>query len=167
MNRLGMVINVSHGSDETISQAIDESTDPVVATHHGLRSLNNIARNMPDDLLKKLASRGGVIGFQIGNEFHNVKVFDWRTRHAGKPFWDTTDIGRKEALMTIEELDRLAAPAFPMVGIAAHEEIKITADEREGIADRAILLIGKDNVKPDNDFGGGPTRPRASRHIRR
>ena len=166
MNRLGMVINVSHGSDETISQAIDESTDPVVATHHGLRSLNNIARNMPDDLLKKLASRGGVIGFQIGNEFHNVKVFDWRTRHAGKPFWDTTDIGRKEALMTIEELDRLAAPAFPMVGIAAPEEIKMTPDEWVGVVDRAIQLVGEDHVMLGSDFDGGPTLPRGMRDIR-
>ena len=96
-NRLGMVINISHGSDETIAQAIDVSTDPLLATHHGLRSFNNIPRTMPDDLLKKLAAKGGVIGFQIGNEFHNVKVFKWRTEHAGKPFWDTTDIGRKEA----------------------------------------------------------------------
>ena len=78
-NRLGMVINISHGSDETISQAIDVSSDPILATHHGLRSFNDIPRTMPDDLLKKLAAKGGVIGFQIGNEFHNVKVFDWRT----------------------------------------------------------------------------------------
>ncbi len=74
MNRLGMVINVSHASDEAISQAIDVSTDPVVATHHGLRDFNDIPRNMPDWLLKKLAAKGGVIGFQIGNEFHNRKA---------------------------------------------------------------------------------------------
>ena len=79
MNRLGMVINVSHASDEAISQAIDASSDPVVATHHGLRAVNDIPRNMPDWLLKKLAAKGGVIGFQIGNEFHNRKAFDWRT----------------------------------------------------------------------------------------
>src|SRR6188474_2935609 len=54
-NRLGMVINVSHGSDETIAQAIEVSSDPVLATHHGLRSFNNIPRTMSDDLLKKLA----------------------------------------------------------------------------------------------------------------
>src|SRR5436190_9549822 len=57
MNRLGMIINISHSSDETVAQAIDVSTDPIVATHHGLRSLNNIPRNMPDDLLKKLAAK--------------------------------------------------------------------------------------------------------------
>jgi len=77
MNRLGVVINVSHSSDEAISQTIDVSADPVVATHQGLRHFNDIPRNMPDWLLKKLAAKGGVIGFQIGNEFHNRKVFDW------------------------------------------------------------------------------------------
>jgi membrane dipeptidase len=115
-----------------------------------MRSLNNIPRNMPDDLMKKLAAKGGVIGFQIGNEFHNRKVFDWNTQHAGKPFWDTTDIGQKEAKMTIEELDALAAPQFPMVGFQppAPEEMKLTPED--WIA----------------DFDGGPTLPRGMRDVR-
>jgi membrane dipeptidase len=165
-NRLGMVINISHGSDETIAQALDVSSDPILATHHGLRSFNNIPRTMPDDLLKKLAAKGGVIGFQIGNEFHNVKVFNWRTEHAGKPFWDTTDIGRKEAGMTIEELDRLAAPQFPMVGIAAPEDIKFTPSEWLAVVERATALVGEDHVMLGSDFDGGPTLPRGMRDIR-
>ena len=165
-NRLGMVINVSHGSDETIAQAIDASTDPVLATHHGLRSFNDIPRNMPDDLLKKLAAKGGVIGFQIGNEFHNVKVFNWRTEHAGKPFWDTTDIGRKEASMTIDELDKLAAPQFPMVGVNAPDDIKFTPYEWLAVVDRAIALVGEDHVMLGSDFDGGPTLPRGMRDVR-
>ena len=165
-NRLGMVINISHGSDETIAQAIDVSSDPLLATHHGLRSFNDIPRTMPDDLLKKLAAKGGVIGFQIGNEFHNVKVFNWRTEHAGKPFWDTTDIGRKEAGMTIEELDKLAAPQFPMVGVAAPEDLKFTPYEWLGVVDRAIELVGEDHVMLGSDFDGGPTLPRGMRDIR-
>src|ERR1035438_9615601 len=76
MNRLGMVINVSHASDEAISAAIDASTGPVVATHHGLRAINDIPRNMPDSLVKKLAAKGGVFGFQLGNQFHNRKAFE-------------------------------------------------------------------------------------------
>src|SRR3569832_1112 len=62
MNRHGMVITVSPASDEAIEQAIDVSSSPVVATHHGLRSVNDIPRNMSDALLKKLAAKGGVIG---------------------------------------------------------------------------------------------------------
>ena len=76
MNRLGMVINVSHGSDETISQAIDASSDPIVATHQGLRSFNNIPRNMPDWLLQKLAAHGGVVGCSIDIEVKIGSAFD-------------------------------------------------------------------------------------------
>ena len=114
MNRLGMVINVSHASDEAMSQAIDVSSDPVMATHHGLREFNDIPRNMPDWLLKKLAAKGGLIGFQIGNEFHNRKVFDWRTQHAGKPFWDTSRVSSSN--LSIEQIDKIVAPQFPMLG---------------------------------------------------
>ena len=165
-NRLGMVINVSHGSDETIAQAIDASADPVLATHHGLRSFNDIPRTMSDDLLKKLAAKGGLIGFQIGNEFHNVRVFNWRTTHAGKPFWDTTDIGRKEAGLSIEELDRLAAPMFPMVGVDAPDAIRFTPAEWLVVVERAIGLVGEDHVMLGSDFDGGPTLPRGMRDIR-
>jgi membrane dipeptidase len=165
-NRLGMVINVSHGSDETIAQAIEISADPLLATHHGLRSFNDIPRTMSDDLLKKLAAKGGVIGFHIGNEFHNVKVFNWRTANAGKPFWDTTDIGRKEAEMSIEELDKLAAPMFPMVGVKAPEDLKFTPSEWLAVVERAIQLVGEDHVMLGSDFDGGPTLPRGMRDVR-
>jgi membrane dipeptidase len=165
-NRLGMVINVSHGSDETIAQAIDASADPVLATHHGLRAFNNIPRTMPDDLLKKLAAKGGVIGFHIGNEFHNRKVFDWNTARAGKPFWDTSDIGRREATMTLEELDKIAAPTFPMVGGNAPEALKFTPSEWLAVVERAISLVGDDHVMLGSDFDGGPTPPRGMRDIR-
>ncbi len=166
MNRLGMVINVSHASDETILQAIDVSSDPLVATHHGLRSFNDIPRNMPDDVLKKLAAKGGVIGFQIGNEFHNRKMFDWRTAHAGKPFWDRTAIGKKEAEMSIEQIDKIAARAFPMVGVGAPEELKFDVDGWVAVVDRAIQLVGEDHVALGSDFDGGPTPPRGMRDIR-
>ncbi|HVW84945.1 MAG TPA: membrane dipeptidase [Bryobacteraceae bacterium] len=166
MNRLGMVINVSHASDEAISQAIDVSTDPVIATHHGLRSFNDIPRNMPDALLKKLAAKGGVIGFQIGNEFHNRRVFDWRTEHAGKPFWDTGDIAKREASMSILDIDRMIAPQFPMPGVDAPDEIRLTVDDWVGVVDRAIRLVGEDHVALGSDFDGGPTLPRGFRDVR-
>ncbi|HUK18536.1 MAG TPA: membrane dipeptidase, partial [Bryobacteraceae bacterium] len=126
MNRLGMVINVSHASDEAISQAVDISSDPVIATHHGLRAVNDIPRNMPDWLVKKIAAKGGVIGFQLGNDFHNRKAFDWRTAHAGKPFWDTTGILARGTKLSIAELDRLVAPQFPMLPGDLPDDIRMT-----------------------------------------
>ena len=164
-NRLGMIINISHGSDETISQAIDVSADPLLATHHGLRSVNDIPRTMSDALLKKLAAKGGVIGFQLGNTFHSPKFFKWASERAGKPFWDTSAIGRKEAEMPIEEIDKLVAPQFPMVGLAAPQEIKFTPDDWLAVVDRAIELVGEDHVMLGSDFDGGPTLPRGMRDI--
>lgn len=166
LNRLGMVINISHSSDETIDQVLDISTQPVLATHHGLREFNNIPRNMPDNLLKKLAAKGGVIGFQIGNEFHNRKVFDWRTAHAGKPFWDTTEIRKRGAGMSIYEIDKLVAPQFPMVGVNAPDDIKFSPEQWLGVVERAIQLVGEDHVSLGSDFDGGPTPPRGMRDIR-
>jgi membrane dipeptidase len=164
MNRLGMVINVSHASDEAISQAIDVSSDPVIATHHGLREFNNIPRNMPDWLLKKLAAKGGLIGFQIGNEFHNRKVFDWRTQHAGKPFWDTARV--KSSNLSIEQIDQIVAPQFPMLGSNAPDSLKFTVDDWLKVTDRAIQLVGDDHVILGTDFDGGPTLPLPMRDIR-
>ena len=166
MNRLGMAINVSHSSDDAISQTIDLSADPVIATHHGLRSFNPIPRNMPDWLLQKMAAKGGVIAFQIGNEFHNRKLFDWRTEHAGKPFWDTAEIQKRGGSMTIEQIDAIAGPQFPMPGFNVPEELKFTVDDWVGVVDRAIQLVGEDHVALGTDFDGGPTLPKGMRDVR-
>lgn len=164
-NRLGMVINVSHASDDAISQAIDISTDPVVATHHGLRQVNDIPRNMPDWLVKKLAAKGGIIGFQIGSTFHSRKFFEWATKHAGKPFWDTKAVNERPAALTIFDIDRIAAPGFPMGGLDAPDEIKITVDDWVAVVDRAIQMVGEDHVSLGTDFDGGPTPPRGMHDI--
>ena len=165
MNRLGMVINVSHSSDETIAQTVELSTVPVVATHHGMRSLNNIPRNLPEELMRGIAAKGGVIGFQIGNEFHNVKAFNWRTQHAGKPFWDTSEIANRKGEMTIEEIDRKVAPQFPMVGLKMPDDVLFSPDEWIAVIEKAIEVVGEDHVALGSDFDGGPTPPRGIRDI--
>jgi membrane dipeptidase len=166
MNRLGMVINISHASDETIAQAIEVSSDPLVATHHGLRSFNNIPRTMPDELLKKVAAKGGVIGFHIGNEFHNRKLFEWLTAKRGQPFWDTSAVARKVAGKSIEEIDQLIKPTYPNNGSNAPDELRWTVDEWFAVVDRAIELAGEDHVALGTDFDGGPTPPRGMRDVR-
>ena len=165
MNKLGMIVNISHASDATIEQVLKISTDPILATHHGMRALNDIPRNMPDDLMKKIADKGGVIGFQIGNEFHNRKMFDWRTKQAGKPFWDRTEIGEKERKLSIGEVDRLVAPTFPMMGTNAPDELLMTPEEWIGVVERAISVVGEDHVMLGSDFDGGPTPPRGMKDI--
>jgi len=166
MNRLGMVINVSHASDETLAQALEVSTDPIVATHHGLRSLNDIPRNMPDDLLRKLAAKGGVIGFHIGNAFHNRAQFEWLTTQAGKPFWDTSEVAAERSRLPMVEIDQRLAPQFPLVEARAPEALLMSVDQWVDVVDRAIRIAGEDHVALGTDFDGGPTPPRGMRDVR-
>lgn len=166
MNRLGMVINVAHASDEAISQAIDVSSAPIISTHGGLRSVNDIPRNMPDWLVKKLAAKGGVIGFQIGNDFHNPKAFAYRTEHAGTPFWSATGNRDQEAHMILAEIDALVAPQFPMRAFEIPDDIRLSVDQWVAVVDRAIQLVGEDHVALGTDFDGGPLPPRGIRDVR-
>jgi membrane dipeptidase len=167
MNNLGMVINISHSSDKTISQAIEASDHPVIATHGGLRSVNNIPRLMPDDLLKKLASKGGVFGFQIGGEFASRRVAEYLTaQRNGKSFTDTTSIPDRVRGKTIEQVDSLVAPLYPMVGARTPDNIAITADEWVDVVDKAIQLVGEDHVSFGSDFDGGPPLPSGMRDVR-
>lgn len=166
MNRLGMVINVSHSSDETISQAIDASDGPVIATHHGLRSVNNIPRNMPDWLLKKLAAKGGVFGFQIGSEFNYPKEYAWYMEQQKKTFWDTASIPDQVRGKTIYEVDQLVAPHFPMLGAHPPRSAAMTVDDWVAVVDRAIHLVGEDHVALGSDFDGGPTLAWGMRDVR-
>jgi membrane dipeptidase len=62
MNKLGVLIDVSHSGDQTALDAMDASNKPVVITHAGAKALNDTRRLFPDDLLKALAEREGVIG---------------------------------------------------------------------------------------------------------
>jgi membrane dipeptidase len=60
-NELGIIIDGSHSSNQTIGQMIDLSNTPLVLSHHGASAMFAHPRNSPDDLLKKLAAKGGVI----------------------------------------------------------------------------------------------------------
>jgi len=60
-NRLGMVIDASHASDQALDQMIALSEAPIILSHSGFKAVFDHPRNIPDDLLRKLADKGGVI----------------------------------------------------------------------------------------------------------
>ncbi len=165
MNRLGMVINVSHAGDDTTSQAIDVSDHPVVATHGGMRSIIDIPRCTPDSLMKKLAAKGGVFGFQIGSDFNNPRAYEYNT-HGKKPFWDTTTIPARVKDKTIYEVDQIVSGGFPMVGARLPDNVIMKVEEWVDSVDKAIRLIGEDHVSIGSDFDGGPPLARGMRDVR-
>jgi membrane dipeptidase len=71
MNRLGMIIDVSHAGDETFWDVLRLSKAPVVASHSACRALSPHHRNLSDEMLKALAEKDGVVGITVLPEFLN------------------------------------------------------------------------------------------------
>lgn len=165
MNRLGMVINIAHASDETVEDALEVSTDPLVATHSGLRSFNDIPRVMPEDLLKKVAAKGGVIGFHIGHSFHSRAYHEWRTKRNGRAFWDTSPVEERVRGKSISEIDAMLANSFPSVGPIPPPNLRMAVDDWLKVVERAIEVAGENHVAIGTDFDGGPTPPKGMEDI--
>jgi len=83
MNRVGIMIDVSHISDKTFWQVIEMTRAPVIASHSSCRSfVPGFERNMNDDMIRRLAENGGVIQVNFGSTFISAKSNDWWTRFA-------------------------------------------------------------------------------------
>lgn len=69
MNRLGMMVDISHVSDDTLADVLETSRAPVFASHSSCRALCDIPRNLTDDQIRRIASDGGVVMINIGSYF--------------------------------------------------------------------------------------------------
>jgi membrane dipeptidase len=73
MNRLGMLVDLSHASDQTFYDAIAISTSPVIASHSSARALADHPRNLTDDQLRAIAKNGGVVGVNFYPRFIDAR----------------------------------------------------------------------------------------------
>src|ERR1700687_5157022 len=78
MNRLGVIVDISHVSDKTFYDALETSTAPLIASHSSCRAICDAPRNMTDQMMKDLAAKGGVIqiNYHVGflsQEFRNAE----------------------------------------------------------------------------------------------
>ena len=73
MNRLGMMIDVSHVADKTFWDALEVSRAPLIASHSSCRAISNAPRNMTDDMIRAMAKKGGVIHINFACSFLNEK----------------------------------------------------------------------------------------------
>lgn len=76
MNRLGMMVDISHVSDKTFWDALAASKAPPIASHSSCRAISNIPRNMTDEMIVALAKKGGVVQVNFGCEFLSQKSAD-------------------------------------------------------------------------------------------
>lgn len=76
MNRLGMMVDISHVADKTFYDAVETSTAPIIASHSSCRAITDAPRNVTDDMIRKLAAKGGVIQININCGFISQKSAD-------------------------------------------------------------------------------------------
>jgi membrane dipeptidase len=84
MNRIGMIVDISHVSDATIRDVLAISRAPVMASHSSCRAISNMPRNLTDDQIKQIAAKGGVVMINFSSGFLDQKVYDQFTATLAK-----------------------------------------------------------------------------------
>jgi membrane dipeptidase len=152
MNRLGMMVDISHVADKTFYDVLAVSKAPVLASHSSCRALCSAPRNMTDDMIKALAAKGGVIQINYHIGFLSQQFQDTSKAHSelGKEIEAESKkrCGDNEACQLIEAdkitRDMVAQGKLPRV------------DWTEIIThiDHAVKLVGADHVGLGSDFDG-------------
>ena len=151
MNRLGMVVDVSHVSDKTFWDIVSTSTKPIIATHSACRAIADVPRNLDDEMISAIAKNGGVVCVLFYPEFLEP---GWREK-------------KKRVEAEIAGLVQNASDAEP--GDAAHKKMARDRVRREEFAkrlppvgvnrlvehiDHIVRLVGIDHVGIGSDFDG-------------
>jgi len=148
MNRLGIMVDVSHVSDEAFWQALEVSKAPVIASHSGARHFTpDFERNMSDDMIRALAAKGGVIMINFGSGFltQAANAYSMARWPAAKAF--------REEHSELSEAE--ADKQFKVAWEAEHGPIPYaTLDDVLDQFDYAIELAGVDHVGIGSDFEG-------------
>lgn len=144
MNRLGMIVDISHVSEATMHDVLDKSTAPVLFTHSNARAITPHPRNVPDSLLKRLPQNGGVVMVTFVPGFTSAPRRQWeyeRSAIAGRA---------KAEFSGNPDGEKAAVDSW----IAANPQPKATLAQVADHIDHIRKVAGIDHIGIGGDFGG-------------
>ncbi|MBU1012311.1 MAG: dipeptidase [Bacteroidetes bacterium] len=150
MNRTGVMIDISHASDESFYDVIALTKAPIIASHSCARALCENDRNMTDDMLKKLAENGGVIQMCILSAY--IKTPE------PQPARDSARSAMREKFKNYEDLDEAQKAErrkeWYAIDSIYPEKLAYVSDVVDHI-DHVVAIAGIDHVGIGTDFDGG------------
>jgi membrane dipeptidase len=146
MNRLGMIVDVSHVSDEAFFDVLEATTRPVIASHSSCRALSDVPRNMSDDMIRALARNGGVISINFGAGFLNAGDAAALRQRIGAMAATEPDLaGRALDEFNAADYAREFGQVFPA---------SATLEDAVAHIDHAVRVGGVDHVGIGSDWDG-------------
>ena len=151
MNRLGMIVDISHVSDQTFWDALETSKAPIFASHSSCRAIAPVPRNMTDDMIRALAKKGGVVQINFSCDFLNPDVAKAEAQFEDKlrPLRD-----RLIAKYANDPNGLRAAMREARSQLGAPPEQRATLDDVVRHIDHVVELAGVDAVGLGSDFDG-------------
>ncbi len=151
MNRLGMMVDVSHVSDKTFWDIIATSSKPVIATHSACRAIADVARNLTDDMIRALAKTGGVINVIFYPEHLEPGWSEKKKRvdaQIASLVQQASDSERGDAVHKKLARDRVRQEEY------ARRLPQVTVARIVDHIDHIVKLVGIDYVGIGSDFDG-------------
>jgi membrane dipeptidase len=153
MNRLGMLVDISHVSEKVMNDALDVSTAPIIASHSCARGLNDHTRNVSDAVLKRIAKNGGVIMINFYPSFLDERTNREENERSArlKPQLEALAVKFKDDKQAYNVAERKLLAENPIY-VASYTRIVDHIDHIKKIA-------GIDYVGLGSDFDGVPILP--------